>query len=58
MTSETIFFGSNLSTRANLLFIFFGIKFANKNLPAVLICFSYLVLPFSSTVANLETILE
>ena len=58
ITSETIYFGSNLSTRANLLFKFFGIKFANKNLPAVLMSFSYFVYPFSSTVANLEAILE
>ena len=56
--SETTFFGNNLSINENLLLIFFGSKFANKNLPAVLICFSYLSFPSSPIVTNLETILE
>ena len=58
ITSETIFFGNNLSIKENLLLIFFGKRLANKNLPAVLICFSCLILPFSSIVSNLDTILE
>ena len=58
ITSETTFLGKSLSTNENLLLTFFGIKFDNKNLPAVLMCFSNLVFPFSSTVSNLETILE
>ena len=56
--SETIFFGKSLSINENLLLILFGKRFANKNLPAVLICFSNFIFPFSSTVLNLETILE
>ena len=56
--SETIFFGKSLSTKKNLLLTFFGKRFAKINLPAVLVYFSNLIFPFSSTVSNLETILE
>ena len=54
--SETTFFGNNLSTNENLMLWFFGNKFANKNLPAVDVYFSYFLLPFSSTVSNLDII--
>ena len=47
-----------LSISENLLFIFLGKRFDNKNLPAVLIYFSNLIFFFSSTVSNRETILE
>ena len=56
--SETTFLGKSLSTNENLLLILLGRIFANKNLPAVLINFSNFILPFSSIVLNLETILE
>ena len=54
--SETTFLGSNLSTRENLMLLFFGSKFANKNLPAVDVYFSNFLLPFSSTVSILYII--
>ena len=38
--------------------LFFGNKFAKRNLPAVLVYFSNLTFPLSSTVSNLEIILE
>ena len=44
--SETIFLGSNLSTKENLILLFFGSKFANKNLPAVDVYFSSFLFPF------------
>ena len=56
--SETIFFGKSLSINENLLFKFFGKRLANKNLPAVLMWFSYLTLLFLSIVSNLDKILE
>ena len=40
ITSETIFLGNNLSTKENLISLFFGSKLANKNLPAVDVYFS------------------
>mgnify|MGYP003346315116 CR=1 FL=1 len=40
----------------NLIFLFFGSKLANKNLPAVEVYFSNFLFPFSSTVSNLEII--
>ena len=58
ITSETTFFGSSLSIKENLILLFFGNKFANKNLPAVLLYFSIFLLPFSSKVSNLEIIDE
>ena len=54
--SETVFLGNNLSTKENLILLFFGSKFANKNLPAVDVYFSYFLLPFSSTVSILDII--
>ena len=36
ITSETFFFVNNLSIKVNLILIFLGSTFANKNLPAVL----------------------
>ena len=36
ITSETFFFVSNLFTRLNFILLFFGSKFAKRNLPAVL----------------------
>ena len=56
--SDTTFLGRTLSIKLNVISLFFGNKLANKNLPAVLVCFSTLTLPFSSTVSNLEIILE
>ena len=56
ITSETTFLGKSLSTKENLILWFFGNKLANKNLPAVDVYFSYFLLPFSSTVSNLEMI--
>ena len=58
MISETCFFASILSTRENLMFGLFGKMLANKNLPAVLVYFSFTIFPFSSIVSNLEIILE
>ena len=58
ITSETIFFGRSLSIKEKLIFLFFGNKFANKNLPTVLVYFSIFLLPFSSIVSNLEIIDE
>ena len=46
------------NAKENLILLFLGNRLANKNLPAVLICFSKFVFPFSSNVMNLETILE
>ena len=54
--SETVFLGSNLSINENLISLFFGSKFANKNLPAVEVYFSNFLLPLSSTVSNLDII--
>ena len=56
ITSEICFFDKILFTKSNLIFLFFGRIFANKNLPAVLIYFKNTWLPFSSLVSNLETI--
>ena len=56
ITSETTFLGNNLSTKENLISLFFGNKLANKNLPAVEVYFSNFLLPFSSIVSNLEII--
>ena len=56
ITSETTFLGNNLSTKENLISLFFGNKFANKNLPAVEVYFSNFLLPCSSTVSNLDII--
>ena len=36
------------------MLLFLGSKFANKNLPAVDVYFSYFLFPFSSIVLNLE----
>ena len=38
--SETVFFGKSLSTKENLILLFLGSKFANKNLPAVEVYFT------------------
>ena len=54
--SETVFLGSNLSTTENFILLFLGSKFANKNLPAVDVYFSYFLFPFSSTVSILDII--
>ena len=54
--SDTVFLGSNLSTKENLILLFLGSKFANKNLPAVDVYFSYFLFPFSSTVSILDMI--
>ena len=56
ITSETTFFGNNLSTNENLISLFFGNKFASKNLPAVDVYFSNFLFPLSSTVSNLDII--
>ena len=56
--SETCFFANILSTRENLMFRLFGKMLANKNLPAVLVYFSFTIFPFSLIVSNLEIILE
>ena len=56
ITSETTFLGNNLSTKENFISLFFGNRFANKNLPAVDVYFSNFLLPFSSTVSNLDII--
>ena len=56
--SETIFLGNNLSIKENLISLFFGNKFARRNLPAVLVYFSIFRLPSLSTVSNLEIIVE
>ena len=58
MISETCFFDNILSIKENLMFDFFGKILANKNLPAVLVCFSNTMFPFSSIVSNLDIILE
>ena len=54
--SETTFLGSILSIKLKVISLSLGNKFANKNLPAVLVCFSNLTFPFSSTVSNLDII--
>ena len=54
--SETTFLGNSLSTRENLILLFFGSKLANKNLPAVDVYFSYFLFPFSSIVSILDII--
>ena len=54
--SETIFLGNNLSTKENLILLFLGNKFANKNLPAVEVYFSIFLFPCSSNVSYLEMI--
>ena len=56
ITSDTTFFGNNLSLKENFMSLFFGNKLANKNLPAVEVYFSNFLLPFSSIVSNLEII--
>ena len=43
--SDTIFLGSNLSTKENFILLFLGSKFANKNLPAVEVYFSNFLYP-------------
>ena len=48
--SETTFLGNNLSIKENLILLFFGNKFASKNLPAVEVYFSNFLFPLSSTV--------
>ena len=52
--SETTFLGNNLSTKENLMLLFLGNKFANKNLPAVEVYFSVFLFPSSSRVSYLE----
>ena len=54
--SETVFLGNSLSIIENLIFLFFGSKFANKNLPAVDVYFSNFLFPLSSIVSNLDII--
>ena len=54
--SDTVFLGSNLSTKENLILLFLGSRFANKNLPAVEVYFSNFLFPFSSTVSILDII--
>ena len=56
--SETTFLGKTLSIKENPVSLFFGKRFASKNLPAVLVCFSNFWFPFSSIVSNREIILE
>ena len=48
--NEMAYFFPNLSTNEKVIFLCLGNKFANKNLPAVVVCFSTLSFPFSSTV--------
>ena len=54
--SETVFLGSNLSIKENLILKFLGNKLANRNLPAVVVYFSNFFLPSASTVSNLDII--
>ena len=54
--SETTFLGNNLSIKENFILLFFGSKFASRNLPAVEVYFSNFLFPFSSTVSNLDII--
>ena len=54
--SETVFLGKSLSIIENLISLFFGNKFASKNLPAVVVYFSNFLLPFSSKVSKRDTI--
>ena len=58
ITSETFFFVSNLFTVENFILWFIGKILANKNLPAVLVYFSLILLPSLSTVLNTDTIFE
>ena len=57
ITSDICFFDSTLFTKSNLILLFLGNTFANKNLPAVLVYFKNFWFPSSSLVSNLETIL-
>ena len=47
ITSDTFFLVRSLFTKLNLIFLFLGNTFANKNLPAVLVYFSSLLDPSS-----------
>ena len=58
ITSETFFLVKILSIRLNFIFEFKGRRFANKNLPAVLVCFSIMLFPFASIVLKVDIILE
>ena len=58
ITSETFFLVNNLFIKLNLILWFIGKTFANKNLPAVLVYFSTLVLPLLSIVLKVEIIFE
>ena len=49
---------SNSKIKENLMSLFFGNKLARRNLPTVLVYFSNFIFPFSSTVSNLDIILE
>ena len=56
--SETAFLVKILFVKENLIFACFGKVSANKNLPAVLLYFSFILLPLLSTVVNWEMIFE
>ena len=58
ITSDTFFLVKSLLTKENLILGFFGRIFANKNLPAVLVYFSVIKLPFESIVLKVEIIFE
>ena len=58
ITSETFFFVRSLSIKVNFILLCFGRTLANKNLPAVLVYFCFILLPLSSTVSKTEIILE
>ena len=58
ITSETFFLVNNLLTRLKLISLFKGRRLANKNLPAVLVYFSKIILPLESSVLNVEIIFE
>ena len=46
ITSETFFFVNNLFIKLNFILWFLGNTLANKNLPAVLMCFSIIFFHF------------
>ena len=58
MTSETFFFVNSLFIKLNFIFSLIGKTLASKNLPAVLVYFSFTLFPSLSIVSKVETILE